>query len=215
MKNLRYLAAGAVAVTAFAGCKPSATVGSPAPSAIAIVQQDQLPASANTAAARLAASPRKGEWVKIPWGDGKSDSLMAWIVTPQGLSGNNKAPVVVVVHEVFGLSSWVRSVADEFAARGFIAIAPDLASRLRGGPTTVEWPASEARPQFQNPGIPMADRNNGIMSVAKYGMSRPNAIQKYGVVGFCWGGQTTWGHAIHGGAAGFAGGVAYYGAFPY
>ena len=46
-------------------------------------------------------------------------------------------------------------------------------------------------------------------------MSRPNAIQKYGVVGFCWGGQTTWGHAIHGGAAGFAGGVSYYGAFPY
>lgn len=196
------------------GCSRSASVGSPAPSAIAIVQQDQLPASANTAAARLAASPRKGEWVKIPWGDGKSDSLMAWIVYPQNLSSGNRAPVVVVVHEIFGLSSWVRSVADEFAARGFIAIAPDLASRLRGGPTMKEMPADSSG-IFRNPGIPMADRNNGIMSVARYAMSRPNAIQKYGVVGFCWGGQTTWGHAIHGGAPGFAGGVPYYGAMPY
>ena len=211
-----------LAAASLAACQPSATVGSSSPNvaaappwAIAIVQQEgSIPASNNTAKARLAASPRKGEWVKIPWGDGKSDSLMAWIVYPQNLSGSNKAPVVVVVHEIFGLSSWVRSVADEFAARGFIAIAPDLASRLRGGPTTVEMP-TDSSGIFRNPGIPMIDRNNGIMAVARYAMSQPNAIQKYGVVGFCWGGQTTWGHAIHGGAPGFAGGVPYYGAFPY
>src|ERR1043165_8773105 len=187
-------------VVALAACARSATVGSPAasaPSAIAIVQQDgQLPPSNNTAAARLAASPRKGEWVKLPWGDGGSDSLMAWIVYPQNLSAANKAPVVVVVHEIFGLSSWVRGVADQFAAQGFIAIAPDLASRRRGGPSTVELSGDSARKLFNAPGIPMVDRNNGIVSVAKYAMSRPNASQKYGVVGFCWGGQTTWGHAI-------------------
>ncbi len=199
-----------------AACSRSASVGSPAPSAIMIVEQNgPLPASANAAAARLAASPRRGEWVKVPWGDGKNDSLMAWIVYPQNLSSSTRAPVVVVVHEIFGLSSWVRSVADEFAARGFIAIAPDLASRVRGGPSTVELPGAEARALFSNPGIPMVDRNNGIVSVARYAMSRPNAIQRYGVVGFCWGGQTTWGHAVHGGAAGFAGGISYYGAFPY
>jgi carboxymethylenebutenolidase len=211
--KLVHFAVTAVAATTLVGCRPTATVGSAAPSAIAIVQQDQLPASANTAAVRLAASPRAGEWVKIPWGDGKSDSLMAWIVTPQNLSPGNRAPVVVVVHEIFGLSTWVRSVADEFAARGFIAIAPDLASRLRGGPTTVEMPPDSSG-IFRTPGIPMTDRNAGIMAVARYAMRRPNATQKYGVVGFCWGGQTTWGHAIHGGTAGFAGGVAYYGAFP-
>ena len=213
----RHLVPSALALAlTLAACQRGTSVGSPAPSAILIVQQDSvLPASANTAAARLAASPRKAEWVKIPWGDGKSDSLMAWIVYPQNLGSRDRAPVVVVVHEVFGLSSWVRSVADQFAARGFIAIAPDLASRLRGGPTTEEWPAAEARPKFTNPGIPMADRNAGIMAVAQYAMSRPNAIRNYGVVGFCWGGQTTWGHAIHGGAPGFAGGISYYGAFPY
>jgi carboxymethylenebutenolidase len=214
--KLHHVASSAAIVAALSACGRTATVGSPAPSAIAIIQQDgALPASANTAAARLAASPRKGEWVKLPWGDGKSDSLMAWIVYPQNLSARNKAPVVVVVHEIFGLSSWVRSVADEFAARGFIAIAPDLASRVRGGPSMVELSNTDARALFSNPGIPMADRNNGIVSVARFAMSRPNAIQKYGVVGFCWGGQTTWGHAVHGGAPGFAGGVAYYGAFPY
>jgi carboxymethylenebutenolidase len=201
---------------ALVSCKPGSSVGSPAPSAIGIVQQEGgLPPSANTAAARLAASPRKGEWVKLPWGDGQNDSLMAWIVYPQGLSASSKAPVVVVVHEIFGLSSWVRSMADDFAARGFIAIAPDLASRRRGGPSTVELSSDSARKLFGAPGIPMPDRNAGIMSVARYAMSRPNAIQKYGVIGFCWGGQTTWGHAVHGGAPGFAGGTPYYGAFPY
>jgi carboxymethylenebutenolidase len=217
--TIRHLVLGAALLSPLHACQRSAIVGSPAasaPSAIVIVQQDSvLPASANTAAARLAASPRKAEWVKLPWGDGKTDSLMAWVVYPENLASNAKAPVVVVVHEIFGLSSWVRSVADQFAARGFIAIAPDLASRVRGGPSTVELSNAEARPLFQNPGIPMADRNAGIVAVAQYAMGRPNAIQKYGVVGFCWGGQTTWGHAIHGGAAGFAGGVSYYGAFPY
>jgi carboxymethylenebutenolidase len=213
--KIQHLAPIAMAAAALAGCQRGTSVGSPAPSAILIVQQDSvLPASAATATARLAASPRKNEWVKIPWGGGASDSLMAWIVYPQGLAPNAKAPVVVVVHEIFGLSSWVRSVADQFAARGFIAIAPDLASRLRGGPTTVEMP-TDSSGIFRNPGIPMMDRNNGIVSVAQYAMSRPNAVQTYGVVGFCWGGQTTWGHAVHGGAPGFAGGVPYYGAFPY
>jgi carboxymethylenebutenolidase len=204
------------AIAGILACSRSASVGSPSavPSAIAIVQQDSvLPASAATAAARLAASPRRNEWVKIPWGDGKSDSLMAWVVYPQNLSASQKAPVVVVVHEIFGLSSWVRSVADQFAARGFIAVAPDLASRVRGGPTTAEWTGPEVGAGIRS--IPMADRNAGIVAVAKYAMGRPNAIQKYGVVGFCWGGQTTWGHAVHGGAAGFAGGISYYGIMPY
>jgi carboxymethylenebutenolidase len=217
------IAVSTITAVSLIACSRGATVGSPSssavaaapPWAIAIVQQDgQVPASNQTAAARLAASPRKGEWVKIPWGDGRNDSLMAWVVKPQNLSAANKAPVVVVVHEIFGLSTWVRGVADEFAARGFIAIAPDLASRVRGGPTTKELP-NDSSGIFRNPGIPMADRNAGIVSVARYAMSQPNAIQKYGVVGFCWGGQTTWGHAIHGGAPGFAGGVPYYGAMPY
>jgi hypothetical protein len=51
------------------------------------------------------------------------DSVRAWVVYPERAT---KAPVVVVVHEIFGLSTWVRAVADQLAADGFIAVAPDL-----------------------------------------------------------------------------------------
>ena len=84
-------------------------------------------------AARLASSPRHGEWVESPWEPGSKDSIEAWIVYPT--NSNAKTPVVVVIHEIFGLSNWVRAVADQAAAEGFIAIAPDLNSRVRGGPS--------------------------------------------------------------------------------
>ena len=84
---------------------------------------------------RLAASRRHGEWVTIALGAGSADSVMAWVVYP---ASRQKAGVVVVVHEIFGLSTWVRGVADQVAADGFIAIAPDFLTRVRGGPTSVE-----------------------------------------------------------------------------
>jgi carboxymethylenebutenolidase len=168
-----------------------------------------LPPSAATAEARLKASPRHGEWVKIAWEPGSADSLMAWIVYP---STRGKAPVVVVIHEIFGLSTWVRSVADQAAADGFIAIAPDLLSRVRGGPTSVELPADSARRIIA--GVNAAERNRGITASANFAMMQPSAQQKYAIFGFCWGGQTTFMHAINGGVKGFSGGVAYYG-LPY
>src|SRR3954464_2681356 len=80
-----------------------------------------LPPDAAGAPGRLSASPRHGEWVMIRTGNG--DSLHTWVVYPER---STKAPVVVVVHEIFGLSTWVRGVADQLAADGFIAVAPDL-----------------------------------------------------------------------------------------
>ena len=171
---------------------------------------DGLPASNNAAAARLAASPRHAEWVKIAWEPGSSDSLMAWIVYPS--TSNAKTPVVVVVHEIFGLSTWVRGVADQVAADGFIAIAPDLLSRVRGGPTSVELTGDAARALIA--GVGMAERMRGITAVANYAMSQPSAAPKYAVIGYCWGGSTTFGAAINNGK-GFSGGVAFYGSFPY
>lgn len=169
-----------------------------------------LPASNSAAKARLSSSPRHGEWVKIAWEPGSSDSLMAWIVFPS--TANAKTPVVVVVHEIFGLSSWVRSVADQVAADGFIAIAPDLVSRVRGGPSTEELPGDSARRLIQ--GVNTTERNKGIVAAARYGMSQPSAAARYAVIGYCWGGSTVWAHAVNGGISGFAGGVAFYG-LPY
>lgn len=169
-----------------------------------------LPPSANQAPARLAASPRHGEWVKVAWRPGSSDSLMAWIVYPS--TSNAHTPVVVVVHEIFGLQTWVRGVADQVAADGFIAIAPDLISRVRGGPTTVELSGDSARKLIG--GVSIAERMAGIDAAARYAMSQPSAAPKYSVIGFCWGGGTVWDHMINGGVQGMSGGVAFYG-LPY
>ncbi len=171
-----------------------------------------IPPSNNRAAARLASTPRHGEWVKFAYEPGSPDSLMAWVVYPFSKTANQKAPVVVVVHEIFGLSSWVRSVADQVAADGFIAIAPDFLSRVRGGPSSVELSGDSARRLIQ--GVNSAERNRVIVAAANYGMMLPSAVQKYAVIGYCWGGQTTFMHAVHGGVQGFSGGVAYYG-LPY
>src|SRR2546423_13789019 len=89
--------------------------------ATAAPQSTALPADAAGAPARLSASPRHGEWAMIRTGTG--DSIRAWVVYPER---STKAPVVLVVHEIFGLSTWVRGVADQLAANGYIAIAPDL-----------------------------------------------------------------------------------------
>ena len=170
------------------------------------MRSNGLPASNGAAPARLQATPRHAEWVKIAWEPGATDSLMAWVVYPS--TSNAKTPVVVVVHEIFGLSTWVRGVADQVAADGFIAIAPDLLSRVRGGASTVELTGDSARKIIAEVGMP--ERMKGITAVANYGMSLASAAPRYGVIGYCWGGSTTWGAAVYN-SKGFSGGVAFYG----
>src|SRR4051812_3299349 len=71
---------------------------------------------------RLNSSPRHGEWVDLKSGD---RTIKAFVVYPER---KDKAPVVIVIHEIFGLTDWVRSLCDELAEAGVIAIAPDLLS---------------------------------------------------------------------------------------
>jgi carboxymethylenebutenolidase len=164
-----------------------------------------LAPDASAALARLNSSPRHGEWVMIHTGGG--DSLRAWVVYPERSS---KAPVVLVVHEIFGLSSWVRSVADQLAADGFIAIAPDLLTmkNLPDGPDSVVAPLARAVIGSLDP----AWVQRQLDAVAQYGMSLPAAEKKYGIVGFCWGGGISFAHAVH--APGLGASVVYYGTSP-
>src|ERR1700678_1264023 len=74
------------------------------------------------AKARLEASPRHHEYVPLKHG---SRTVQAFVVYPEVKA---KAPVVVLIHEIFGLSDWAKEMADELAAEGFIVIAPDLLS---------------------------------------------------------------------------------------
>jgi Dienelactone hydrolase and related enzymes len=109
----------------------TASVSSAAP---AVVSGDDasLPADAAHVAARLVASPRHGEWAMVRTAQG--DSVKVWVVYPER---RGRAPVVIVVHEIYGLSAWARGVADQLAAAGFIAIAPDLLT-MTGAPRTAD-----------------------------------------------------------------------------
>jgi carboxymethylenebutenolidase len=165
----------------------------------------RLPADAAGAPGRLSVSPRHGEWVTIRTGDG--DSLRTWVVYPER---STKAPVVLVIHEIFGLSSWIRGVADQLAADGFIAIAPDLLTmkNLPDGPDSVVAPLATAAIRTLDP----AWVQKQLDAVGRYGMSLPAAQQKYGIVGFCWGGGVSFAHAAH--APGLGASVVYYGVAP-
>ena len=176
-----------------------------APSNTSAQQAGGVPASGTDAAARLQASPRRGEWQIIKIG---TDSVAAWVVRP---AGNAPAPVVVVIHENTGLTTWNRAVADQLAADGFIAIAPDLITMRRtSGDIKTDWPADQGRAAIGTLQDPEAQRL--IDGVAKFAMSLPNATQKYGIVGFCWGGARSFLHAVHSPA--LAASVVYYGTAP-
>lgn len=179
----------------------SATGAQPAMSA---QQAATLPASATTAADRIAKSPRHGEWVAVKAGP---DSIMSWVVYPER---STKAPVVIVLHENTGLTTWARAVADQMAAEGFIAIAPDMLTPARKGNLTSEWARDSAGPAIRELTPEMV--NTRLDAVAKYGMSLPAALPKYGIVGFCWGGARSFLHAVHAPSLGAS--VVYYGSPP-
>jgi carboxymethylenebutenolidase len=179
-------------------------MGSTAASTASLQQTSGIPASGGTAADRIAKSPRHAEWVAIKVG--ATDSVMAWVVYPER---RDKAPVVVV-HENTGINTWTRSVADQAAADGFIAIAPDLTTMFRTGDLKAD-PAPDAGRAAIGQVTPEIG-NRIIDAVANYGMSLPAAQKKYGIVGFCWGGGRSFLHATH--SPGLGASVVYYGSPP-
>lgn len=162
---------------------------------------------AGEAKMRLDQSPRHGEWVSIRTGPQPGDSLRLWVVYPQR---STKAPVVLVVHEIFGLTTWVKAVADRLAADGFIAIAPDfLTGRIPvNGADSIGMQAGMALVRALDP----ATVQRQLDAAASYGMALPAAQPRYGVVGFCWGGATSFAHAVHAPSLGAA--VVFYGSSP-
>ena len=166
-----------------------------------------LPAGAADVASRIAHSPRHGEYVMIA--TGASDSVRAWVVYPERAT---EAPVVVVVHEIFGLSTWIRGVADQLAAEGYIAIAPDLltgkATMAAGSDTLTQAVATAAIRTLKGD-----DVQRQLATIGRYGMALPAAEKRYGIVGFCWGGSTSFAHAVTS-PAGLGASVVYYGTSP-
>jgi carboxymethylenebutenolidase len=148
-------------------------------------QRPAMPADAAGATARLNASPRHGEWVRYDAGSG--DSVRMWVVHPER---RERAPVVVVIHEIFGLTDWIRGVADQLAAEGFVAVAPDLLSG--------KGPNGGGTESMDQQGAVAAIRTVGtdewvrrVIAAARFGAALPAARNAVGVVGFCWGGAAS------------------------
>jgi carboxymethylenebutenolidase len=133
------------------------------------------------AKANLEKSPRHREWVTVKH-DGRS--VEAYVVYPES---KEKTPVIVVIHEIFGMTDWVQEVTDEFAAAGYIAIAPDLLSGMApGGKGTSGFKSDEVGKAIRdlNADQITADLN----AVADYALKLPAAQKKLFVTGFCYGG---------------------------
>jgi carboxymethylenebutenolidase len=152
---------------------------------------DDLPPSATTAADQLAKSPRHREYVLIPTPGVPGDSIRAWVFYPQ-VSG--KTPVVVVIHEIFGMTTWIKAIGDQVAAEGFIAIVPDLIHRKigPGEPDTIAQDAGVTAIRALDPAAVQRD----IFAAANYATHLPAALPMYATVGFCWGGGVSFAQAV-------------------
>lgn len=142
----------------------------------------QVASAQDWAREKLAKSPRHQEWVTVKH-DGRS--VETFVVYPES---KDKRPVVLIIHEIFGMTDWVEDLADQVAAAGYIAVAPDLLSGMgpNGGRSSSfpEGKATEAVSHL-NPDQVTADLN----AAADYANKIPASNGKLFVVGFCWGGS--------------------------
>ncbi|MGC1366849.1 MAG: dienelactone hydrolase family protein [Candidatus Acidiferrum sp.] len=147
-----------------------------------ILAMAQTASAQDWAKDKLAKSPRHSEWVTVKH-DGRS--VETFVAYPES---KDKRPVVLIIHEIFGMTDWVQDLADQVAAAGYIAVAPDLLSGMGpdGGRSSsfAEGKATEAVSHL-NPDQVTADLN----AAADYANKIPASNGKLFVVGFCWGGS--------------------------
>lgn len=137
------------------------------------------------AKSRIEKSPRHLEWVKVKHGNREVNCFIAYPEVKE------KATAVVVIHEIFGLTDWVRGVADQLAEAGYIAIAPDLLSgSAPGGGGTAELGGGDAvRKAISS--LPPDQITADLNAAANYVAKLPACNGKVAVGGFCWGGTQT------------------------
>lgn len=135
---------------------------------------------------RLDAVTTHGEWVKFA--NAKGDSVRAYVAYPER---KDKAPTIIVVHEIFGLTDWEPTVADRFAARGYIAITPDLLSSRYGASPASSDSGRKLVATLTDEGV-IADLDAAYKYVNGLGAAQKGNT---GIIGFCWGGGTVWKYA--------------------
>jgi carboxymethylenebutenolidase len=127
-----------------------------------------------------------GEWVK--YANARGDSIRAYVAYPER---KDKAPSVIVIHEIFGLTEWEPTVVDRLAAAGYVAIVPDLLSP-RFGVTPADADSGRKLTALLVPTDVTAD----LDATYSYVNSLP-AVKKNdtGTIGFCWGGGQSFRYA--------------------
>ena len=129
----------------------------------------------------LEKSPRHREWVGIK-ADGRT--VETFVVYPES---KDKRPVVVVIHEIFGMTDWVQDLSDQLAGAGYIVVAPDLLSgKGPNGGRSDSFPEGKAMEGIR--GLNADEITADLNAVADYGKKLPASNGKLYVVGFCWGG---------------------------
>jgi len=149
-----------------------------------ILATAQVAAAQDWAKEKLAKSPRHYEWVTVKH-DGRA--VDTFVVYPEA---KDQRPVVLVIHEIFGMTDWVQDLADQVAEAGYIAVAPDLLSGMGpGGGRSSSFEAGKTNEAVSklNPDQVTADLN----AVADYSKKLPAANGTLFVGGFCWGGGQT------------------------
>jgi len=143
------------------------------------------------AKSRLDTSPRHHEYVTL-----KHDnrSVQAFVVYPETKS---KASVVILIHEIFGLSDWAKEMADELAAEGFIVIAPDLLSGHGPGNGGSDAFAGQDERVKAVSALDAGEVLADLDAAADYGKKLPAANGQIAVAGFCWGGSKSFAFAAH------------------
>lgn len=147
-----------------------------------------------------------GEWIRIARG---TDSIRAYVAYPER---SGRAPAIIVIHEIFGLTDWVRGVADQLAADGFIAVAPDLVSGK--GPNGGGTDAFASRDDVTKAvsGLSPDEVVTRVNAVRDYALALSSANGKSATIGFCWGGTMSFTYATAQPALNAA--VVYYGSAP-
>jgi len=167
-----------------------------------------LPASEAGAKQVLETSPRHGEWADVKMPDGGTP-IRTWIAYPER---KDKAPVVLLVHEIFGLTPWIRAVADQLAKDGFIAVAPDLLSGKGPGGGGTEATSSRDEVVGLVRALKPEEVKARLDAVREHALKLPAASGKSATIGFCWGGAQSFAYAAAQPALDAA--VVYYGTSP-
>ena len=149
-------------------------------------------AGADSIKSQLEASPRHGEWVTVTTADART--VNAFVVYPEV---KEPATAIIVIHEIFGLTDWIRLVADTLAAEGFVAICPDLLSGMGpdGGGTESFDSGDDVRRTIRE--LSPSQVASDLDAVQKYVRDLPSTNDTVAVSGFCWGGGQTFSYAVH------------------